>query len=128
MVSRISAAGKMGSISGISCRTGLLLILLVCSFTRDAVGREVAAGDEVTEKFQDSGGASGAVGVDRMVVDKAGDDSSAQLSDHTEVGLCGLWGSFCFSLFLTATRLLGRTISEFSVSVHLQITSAFQCL
>ena len=82
----------MVSISGTWCRTGLLLILVVCSFTCVAVGRGVAGGDNMIEKSQESGGENGGVGVEesgsRILVDGAGDHTSTQRSDHTEVGLC----------------------------------------
>lgn len=82
----------MVSISGISCTTGLLLILVVCSLTCVAVGRGVITGDEVIARVQGSGGVDGAVGVDdggsRIIVDGAGDDESTLRSDHSEVGFC----------------------------------------
>jgi hypothetical protein len=84
-----SGVGKMASTSGTSCRAGLLLILVVCSFARVAVGRGVATEDDVVSKLRESGGADGAVGVeDGVTVDAAGGDKSAGLSDHSEVGLC----------------------------------------
>jgi hypothetical protein len=70
----------------ISCRAGLILFIVVCSFTCVAVGRGVATEYEVITKFQDSGGANGAVGVEaRVNADAAGGDTSTPRSKHTEV-------------------------------------------
>ena len=68
------------------CRAGLILFFVVCSFACVAVGRGVATELEVITKFQDSGGANGAVGVEaRVTVDAAGGDTSTLRSKHTEV-------------------------------------------
>lgn len=111
----------MVPISGTSCRTGLFLILVVCTFTRVALGRGLATGEEVTENLQVSGGGNGVLGVEdevvgpgRIAIEGAGDHKSTQRSDHTEVRLCV---THRVSISIRCHALLGNIVHESSLLI-----------
>lgn len=123
----------MVPISGPSCRTGLLLIFMLCTFTLVVLG-EVVTGELIfLERIRGSPKLLGVSGgaqdeplkvIDQQVVQSRGTSGGAivqrleEFFDHDEVHLTAILIFFFISLSFTSSKSLRRLILLFLFSLY----------